>query len=39
MAHAPDFRLADQDGKLHSLADYRGGWLVRIELKTFATSQ
>jgi len=25
---APAFRLADQSGKLHSLADYRGRWVV-----------
>ncbi|HSX14833.1 MAG TPA: thioredoxin-dependent thiol peroxidase [Candidatus Saccharimonadales bacterium] len=25
---APDFNLPDQDGKNHSLADYRGKWLV-----------
>ncbi|MCA9318502.1 peroxiredoxin [Candidatus Saccharibacteria bacterium] len=25
---APDFTLLDQDGKLHSLADYRGRWVV-----------
>lgn len=25
---APDFRLADQNGKVHTLADYRGKWLV-----------
>lgn len=25
---APDFKLADQDGKEHSLADYAGGWLI-----------
>ena len=25
---APDFSLPDQDGKQHSLADYRGKWLV-----------
>ena len=25
---APDFNLPDQDGKLHSLQDYRGKWLV-----------
>lgn len=25
---APDFSLPDQDGKMHSLADYRGKWLV-----------
>jgi peroxiredoxin Q/BCP len=27
-APAPDFRLPDQTGKLHSLADYAGRWLV-----------
>lgn len=25
---APDFRLLDQHGKAHSLADYRGRWVV-----------
>ena len=25
---APDFKLPDQTGKLHQLADYRGKWLV-----------
>jgi peroxiredoxin Q/BCP len=25
---APNFNLADQDGVLHSLADYEGSWLV-----------
>ncbi len=25
---APDFSLADQDGKLHSLTDYNGKWVV-----------
>ncbi len=25
---APTFSLSDQDGKLHSLADYRGSWVV-----------
>ena len=25
---APDFTLIDQDGKSHSLADYRGTWVV-----------
>lgn len=25
---APDFSLKDSDGKTHSLADYRGKWLV-----------
>jgi peroxiredoxin Q/BCP len=25
---APDFKLLGQDGKLHSLEDYRGTWLV-----------
>lgn len=25
---APDFRLGDQNGKVHTLADYRGKWLV-----------
>jgi len=25
---APDFNLPDQDNKLHTLADYRGKWLV-----------
>lgn len=27
-AAAPDFRLTDQSGKAHSLADYRGRWVV-----------
>ena len=26
--NAPDFFLADQDGKFHSLSDYKGRWLV-----------
>jgi thioredoxin-dependent peroxiredoxin len=25
---APEFRLPDQDGKLHSLQDYRGKWIA-----------
>lgn len=25
---APDFKLADQNGKLHSLADYKDSWLL-----------
>lgn len=25
---APDFSLVDQDGKLHSLGDYKGKWVV-----------
>jgi len=25
---APDFKLADQSGKRHSLADYKGGWFL-----------
>lgn len=25
---APDFKLQDQDGKLHSLSDYIGKWIV-----------
>lgn len=25
---APDFKLVDQDGKTHSLADYKGKWVV-----------
>jgi thioredoxin-dependent peroxiredoxin len=25
---APDFNLPDQDGNMHSLKDYAGGWLV-----------
>ena len=25
---APDFKLPDQNGKVHTLADYRGKWLV-----------
>jgi peroxiredoxin Q/BCP len=28
MRKAPDFSLLDQDGKSHSLSDYRGQWLV-----------
>lgn len=28
MKQAPNFTLPDQDGALHSLADYRGSWLV-----------
>lgn len=28
MVHAPAFRLPDQNGKIHTLSDYRGGWLV-----------
>ena len=28
MRKAPDFELADQDGKMHSLKDYQGKWLV-----------
>lgn len=28
MKQAPDFELPDQDGKMHSLGDYRGKWLV-----------
>jgi len=28
MSKAPDFSLTDQNGKLHSLADYSGKWLV-----------
>ena len=24
----PDFNLGDQDGKMHSLADYRGQYLL-----------
>ncbi len=28
MAKAPDFNLIDQNGKSHSLIDYRGKWLV-----------
>ncbi len=28
MKQAPDFNLADQDGKMHSLADYSSKWLV-----------
>lgn len=27
-APAPDFRLQDQNGKWHTLADYKGQWLV-----------
>ena len=25
---APDFKLPDQKGNLHNLADYKGGWLL-----------
>ena len=25
---APDFQLPDQDGKMHSLTDYKGKWLI-----------
>ncbi|MEK7112571.1 MAG: thioredoxin-dependent thiol peroxidase [Patescibacteria group bacterium] len=25
---APDFNLPDQEGKLHSLSDYKGKWLI-----------
>lgn len=25
---APDFKLSDQDGKVHSLSDYKGKWLL-----------
>lgn len=28
MKQAPDFSLPDQDGKVHSLTDYTGKWLV-----------
>jgi peroxiredoxin Q/BCP len=28
MKQAPTFTLADQDGKTHSLADYRGQWVI-----------
>lgn len=28
MKKAPDFKLADQNGRHHSLKDYRGKWLV-----------
>lgn len=28
MKQAPDFSLPDQDGSVHSLADYTGTWLV-----------
>ena len=28
MTKAPDFTLQDQEGKPHSLADYRGKWIV-----------
>lgn len=28
MKQAPDFSLQDQDGKTHTLADYKGKWLV-----------
>ena len=27
-ASAPAFKLQDQDGKWHTLADYRGKWVV-----------
>ena len=26
--HAPDFSLSDQEGKLHTLADYKGKWIL-----------
>ncbi len=25
---APDFSMADQDGKIHQLSDYRGKWVI-----------
>lgn len=28
MKDAPDFKLQDQDGKMHSLVDYSGKWVV-----------
>jgi peroxiredoxin Q/BCP len=28
MKQAPDFALPDQNGKIHSLADYKGKWVV-----------
>lgn len=28
MTKAPDFSLPDQDGRMHSLSDYAGRWLV-----------
>lgn len=28
MSKAPDFSLPDQDGRIHTLADYKGKWLV-----------
>ena len=28
MVKAPDFNLPDQDGKQHTLTDYRGQWVV-----------
>lgn len=28
MRPAPDFKLPDQNGKLHSLIDYKGKWIV-----------
>jgi len=28
MSKAPDFKLPDQDGKIRSLSDYKGKWLV-----------
>lgn len=28
MKQAPDFSLPDQDGKIHSLNDYKGKWVV-----------
>jgi len=28
MKQAPDFNLPDQNGKMHSLGDYKGRWLV-----------
>jgi peroxiredoxin Q/BCP len=27
-AKAPDFKLKDQDGKLHKLSDYKGRWVM-----------
>jgi peroxiredoxin Q/BCP len=27
-SYAPDFSLKDQDGKIHSLSDYKGNWVV-----------
>ena len=31
--HAPDFTLADVDGRTVSLAEYRGRWVVLVFLR------